>query len=124
LVLKVLKSSAQWSHGTGESNCFLNFGLSKNFRKVFLTKNFRLFLLFDGKLRFDDLAPNVPILGLPPGIVNYEVLGLDVFISCSWPGCFWASGYLGLKRPNFERNLVAKFKFQASVIFSVENLRR
>jgi len=28
----------------------------------------------------------------PPGNVNSKVLGLDVFIDCSQPGCSWTSG--------------------------------
>jgi len=36
--------------------------------------------------RTDDMSPDVPILGLPPGSVNSEVLELDVFVDCSVPG--------------------------------------
>jgi len=56
-----------------------------------------LLLLLLGELllercRTDDLSPDVPILGLPAGSVNYKVLGLDVFINCSQPSCSWTSG--------------------------------
>jgi len=37
--------------------------------------------LLSERCRANDLAPNAPILGLPPGSVNSEVLGLDVFIN-------------------------------------------
>jgi len=56
-----------------------------------------LILLLIGKLlsercRGDDMVPNVPIPGLPPDSVDANVLGLDVFINCSEPGCSWTSG--------------------------------
>jgi len=37
------------------------------------------------RYRADDMASNVPILGLSPCSVNSEVLRLDVFIDCFEP---------------------------------------